>query len=264
MSDAGSAIRRIMVALDTHPWNLAALEELAELARGLRAELAGLFVEDINLFRLCDLPGGEVSLASGNLRRPERGALERELRGRAEFARRTLERVAVQRRVSWSFAVTRGQMEEAVLGPVTEIDLVALSRRHRGFLSGAGEAKAGRQAVAALYRGGEGARRVLDVATRVAVRARSPLVLLLPTDDPATETRLREEIDAALRQSGLDFGCRVFRPSVQALAGTLAQARILVLEAGVARAIDAVLPGVGVDLLLVREPGDQPASSPST
>jgi nucleotide-binding universal stress UspA family protein len=265
MSDAGRAIRRILVALDTHPWNLSALEEAAELARDMQAELAGLFVEDVNLFRLCELPSGEVSLAGG-LRRPVREALERELRGQAEFARRTLERVAAARRVSWSFTVTRGQVEETVLGAATQADLVTLSRRQRGFAPGVEPRTGHRNAVAAHYRGGAGGQRVLSVAMRLAAFQGSPLALLVPGDEPTAEAQLRQEIQAALRPGGHVFEIQPFRPSAQGLARALerARARSLVLEAGVARAIGAVLPDVGVDLLLVREATDQPASNSAT
>ena len=44
-------IRRILVALDTSKHSLAALEAADELAAWLKAELFGLFVEDINLLR---------------------------------------------------------------------------------------------------------------------------------------------------------------------------------------------------------------------
>ncbi|MBM3491105.1 MAG: hypothetical protein FJX68_11770 [Alphaproteobacteria bacterium] len=268
MSSFSSPIRRIMVALDAHAWDLDALEQVAELALELHAELAGLFVEDINLFRLCELPGGEVSLASGSLRRPEREAMERDLRGQAEMARRTLERVAVQRRLAWSFRVTRGRTEETVLGAAGEADLVALARRHRGFRQAASHERVGRQrqAVAAHYRGGEGAKRVLDVALRAAARTGGRLLVLLPDDDPAAAGRLEAEIAAVLASSAIGFEILRFGPSVKGLAAALEQtrARLLVLEASVARAIEAVMPEVAVDLLLVREPDRQPASNSAT
>ena len=49
-------IRRILVALDASRHSLAALEAAAELAARLKAELVGLFVEDIDLLRLAGLP----------------------------------------------------------------------------------------------------------------------------------------------------------------------------------------------------------------
>ncbi|MBK7177644.1 MAG: universal stress protein [Chloroflexi bacterium] len=49
-------IQRILVALDASPHSLAALEAAIDLAERLDAELQGLFVEDINLLRLAQLP----------------------------------------------------------------------------------------------------------------------------------------------------------------------------------------------------------------
>ena len=45
------AIRRILVALDTSPHSQAAMEAAIELAARFEAELAGMFVEDVNLLR---------------------------------------------------------------------------------------------------------------------------------------------------------------------------------------------------------------------
>ncbi|MGB7837261.1 MAG: universal stress protein, partial [Terrimicrobiaceae bacterium] len=58
-------IRRILVALDASAHSRAALEAACELALGLDAELSGLFVEDINLLRLAQLPfASEISYPS--------------------------------------------------------------------------------------------------------------------------------------------------------------------------------------------------------
>ncbi len=43
-------IRRILVALDASPHSQAALEAASDLADALKAELVGIFVEDVNLF----------------------------------------------------------------------------------------------------------------------------------------------------------------------------------------------------------------------
>ena len=47
---------RIVVALDASPNSVAALRAGAELASLLGVDLEGLFVEDIDLVRLCGLP----------------------------------------------------------------------------------------------------------------------------------------------------------------------------------------------------------------
>ena len=59
-------IRRILVALDASRHSLAALEAASELAEALKAELVGIFVEDVNLLYLAGLPfAREVRYLSG-------------------------------------------------------------------------------------------------------------------------------------------------------------------------------------------------------
>ena len=50
------AVKRILIALDPSRRGQSALQAAAHLAAGTGAELAGLFVEDINLLRLAGLP----------------------------------------------------------------------------------------------------------------------------------------------------------------------------------------------------------------
>ena len=121
-------VRRILVALDAGPDSLSRLEQAAMLAAEMRIELAGLFVEDDDLFRLCGLPVREISLGSGAVRRPDRATMERELRIRQAEARRRLQDVAARRQVSWSFEVRRGRGRETLLGAAGDADVVAMSR----------------------------------------------------------------------------------------------------------------------------------------
>ena len=50
------AIGRILVALDASPHSLNALRAAAELAAVTESELHGLYIEDLNLLRMCGLP----------------------------------------------------------------------------------------------------------------------------------------------------------------------------------------------------------------
>jgi len=84
-------ISRVLVTFDTFPLGQAALEAAAGLASGLGAELAGLFVEDINLMRMAELPfARELGLSSAAVRRVEAIELERTLRLQAERVRTAL------------------------------------------------------------------------------------------------------------------------------------------------------------------------------
>lgn len=122
-------IRRILVALDASQPSLAALETAAELAARLEAELVGLFVEDINLLRLAELPfAQELGIFSATGRRLDTEQLERQLQAQAERARRALAAKAERAHVRWSFQITRGVVAPQVIGAATEADLVILGR----------------------------------------------------------------------------------------------------------------------------------------
>lgn len=126
--DAPRVIRRIVVALDASPDSLAALEASAELAAALSAELIGLYVEDVNVLRLVGRSHAtEIDLFSGRSRRIGRRDLERQLRIQAARARRTLERLAEQRSVAWSFRTARGRVTAELLG--AGADLITLGVR---------------------------------------------------------------------------------------------------------------------------------------
>ncbi len=131
-------IRRILVGLDASRHSLAALEAAVDLAARMEAELVGLFVEDINLLRLAELPfAREVGGFSATRRRLDSRQMERQLQVQAERARRALEAYARRVQVHWSFRVTRGGVALELLSAATEADLVILGRAGH-FASGTG------------------------------------------------------------------------------------------------------------------------------
>ena len=128
-SDREPTIKRILIALDASPHSLSALEAAAELATSLRAELLGLFVEDINLLRLAELPfAREVGHFSGTVRRVSTRHLERQLQTQAGRARQALDAIAGRAQVQWSFQVTRGQIASELQAAALDADLVILGK----------------------------------------------------------------------------------------------------------------------------------------
>jgi nucleotide-binding universal stress UspA family protein len=125
--------RRVVVALDASPPSLEAARTAAELARALGAELAGLFVEDVNVLRLAALPFGQQVTSSGGAERPlERAAVEAELRALASWAREALAAAAGSVHVSWSFEVRRGPLPDAVLSAAGRSDVLVVGARGHG------------------------------------------------------------------------------------------------------------------------------------
>lgn len=127
-------VHRILVALDASSHSLAALEAAAELAARLEAEVLGLFVEDVNLLRLAELPfTQEVCVSTTARRRLDVEGLERQLRAQAARMRRALAVYAERAHVRWSFQVTRGVISREVLTAASEADLITLGRTGRSF-----------------------------------------------------------------------------------------------------------------------------------
>lgn len=122
-------VRRILVALDASPNSLAALREAADLAASLGAELIGLYVEDINLLRLADLPfareTGTFTYTSHNINRQQ---IEQHLRSQARQARRALQTLAENRRLRWSFSVVQGVIARELLAAAEQSDLMIVGK----------------------------------------------------------------------------------------------------------------------------------------
>lgn len=122
-------IERILVALDASPHSLAALEAAVELAEKLGAELRGLFIEDINLLRLAQLPvARELRYPRTITYKLDAAQMEAQLRGQAAQARRYLEELAGSHEVPHSFSVVRGGVTTSLLQAALDSDLLVLGR----------------------------------------------------------------------------------------------------------------------------------------
>ncbi|HWR77680.1 MAG TPA: universal stress protein [Thiobacillus sp.] len=121
---------RIWVALDESPRSTAALTAAAALAEELDAELAGLFVEDVDLQHLFGLPfAREFSVLTGEGRPLSQGEVERTWRRQAETQQRLLAEAAGRLRLRWSFRVTRGRVSAEVNTLAQAFDLIVLGKR---------------------------------------------------------------------------------------------------------------------------------------
>lgn len=121
--------RRIVVALDASSHSHAALAAAVALAGRLHSELQGIFVEDINLLRLAELPFAREVRFGLSAARPVQGEeLLRGLRARAAVLRRELEELAEQNKVSSTFRVVRGAVAGELIAAALEADVLALGR----------------------------------------------------------------------------------------------------------------------------------------
>ncbi len=194
--------RRVLVAVDFTGHRPLALESAAGLAARLRAELVALFVEDIDLMRLAELPfAREVDRTSGETRALDHSQVSRALRARAEVARRALDRVTQTFSVRASMQVVRGRYMTEALSAAAETDVLFLARTRRPAfgvshagepgLKGGGRGGSVRpEPVWVLYDGSPEADRALRLAGTLA-EGQAPLAVMLLTS-PERDARTLE------------------------------------------------------------------------
>jgi nucleotide-binding universal stress UspA family protein len=200
-----------VLALDISPRSRAALEMAAALAVELDVELAGLFVEDIDLLHLGGLPfTREVGFLTTVSRPIDLEYLELALRREAEEARRLLAEAAAVRRLRWSFQIVRGQIASELFALAGEPDLIVLGKGARRGLRPLGaslaEAECGPCAarpVLALFDGSPAARRALDLAGLLARANRAELHLLLSGATDEEFSRNAAEAGELLRRAAI-------------------------------------------------------------
>jgi nucleotide-binding universal stress UspA family protein len=213
-------IRRILVAVDASLHSLAALEAASALADALKAELVGIFVEDINLLHLAALPFAREVRYLSSLDRPlDRASMERELRIQAEQVRQMLAEVAGRRQIRWSFRVVRGQVVAELLTAAQEADLMALGRASwastRRVRLGTTAREVVTQAllpvlilqhghticppVQLVYDGSPGAKRALATASHMASISGGHLTVTVVAATAEGAQRFQEEVDGRLQ-----------------------------------------------------------------
>lgn len=250
-------IRRILVALDASPHSQAALDAAASVAALLNAELVGMFVEDINLLRVAQLPFvREVSFPNAEMRDIDEEIMERHWQRLAGEARRQLIELANERKLSWSFGIERGGVTDRLLAASQDMDLVAIGRLGRslsrqirlGSTARNVLAKGKRslllmqtsidldQPVLVIFDGSEMARRALGVAAVLAQKS-SSLRVLIWTEDQELAQQLRSQIVEQLGDQELEISFRRFYPSdINRLIDFLQKSHLGLLIVGVADA----------------------------
>ncbi|HSL41573.1 MAG TPA: hypothetical protein VK857_14470 [Desulforhopalus sp.] len=186
-------IVRIWVALDDSPRSAAALLTATALAAELDAELAGLFVEDIDLEHLCRLPfAREYSALTGVGRPLAAEEIERAWRREARAMQLLLAEAAARSRLRWSFRVARGRVGVEVSTLARALDLIVLGRRsgmgmtvvHTTHLLADLHQRVG--PVLVLFESVAVSSRSLETAAKLARSSGAELVLLIRDGDPAS------------------------------------------------------------------------------
>ena len=120
---------RILVAVDASPHSQAALEAAVDMAARFHAELIVLFVEDINVFRIAELPfAHEVGQYSAGRRRLETERIERRLRSRSRVIREQFQALIMRASVQGTFRVARGIIRQEIQTAAQEADVLIVGR----------------------------------------------------------------------------------------------------------------------------------------
>lgn len=179
-----AAVRRVLVALDTLSRSQAALHTAGALAAEFDAELAGLFVEDIDLARLFALPfARELCVLSGELRPLSPADIERGWRRDAAMLEQRLAEAAGALRLRWSFRVARGRRVVEASVQAQAVDLVVLAARAAALPETTRVPTAAAPVLVLAEPGRPDAG--IDLGVRLARRSGTELVLLIPAADPA-------------------------------------------------------------------------------
>lgn len=122
--------KRILVVLDASEGNLQALDAAVQLAAREHAELIGMFLVDVNLIRMTELPFvREIRFPSATESRMDLLRLERELKVRTEKLLKTFADLADHARVRWSFRSVRGHITTELVSAASTANFLLLAGR---------------------------------------------------------------------------------------------------------------------------------------
>ena len=214
-------IRRIAVTLDAFDLSIVALDQAARLARRMGAQLEGIFIEDIDLLQLAEMPFlREVRKSSRSVEAMNPVRMEQEFRVLARRAERLLGEQATRHHVSWSFRIWRGSIDTDLLDAAMEVDVLALSRLGSALTRGHPTLH-GHNTIAVLYGDSEPAARALETAAGMAAELHAVLNILLPVAGGTDSAALRQKV---VSQLGEQAGMAQFIPMPDAAMPSLVEA----------------------------------------
>jgi len=198
---------RVVLATTTDLRDRILLDMAVNLAVSRSAELLALFVEDINLLNMSDLPFTmEVDCSSASLRKLDAKRVGRSLRAQTKSLHTALSQLATAQSLSSSVRVVRGHFLREALAAADQADVLILgAARTIAHKPGAEAASGPRGPVAVLYAGAEEDTAALRLAMEVTRARRSSLIVLCTAnaDDAAVISdleRLGGDLPYKIRQ----------------------------------------------------------------
>lgn len=196
---------RIIVALNACRRDLGGLELAANLAARKGCELEALFVEEVNLINVADLPfTKEVARSSGTERAFDQPRIERAQRASLSQIQQAIDRFNDELQVRASLKVVRGHFVRTALAIEDDVEVLVLSRR--------GEARAGKSGTAAgfpgthalgpapiwaIVDGTEESLLALEAAVEVAAAEPARLIVAVPGNRANLIDKVRSRLAAA-------------------------------------------------------------------
>ncbi len=195
------------MAVDSTLRSLAALDMAAALAAECQAHLETLFIEDVNLLTLAELPfASELDRTSGELRRVDPTNMASALQAQARRVQQALKSASDSRGVQCSLRVVRGHyIREVTSLSGADVLFMSTSPRlavtHRFRLSAPGRtAQARRAAPVCVYcNGSAAAERAVALAGELAVLLDTALVVLRTDREPTVAVDRVRELTRAVR-----------------------------------------------------------------
>jgi len=191
---------RILVMLGSTESDRAALEALRLLADTPPAEILGMFVEDIELLMLAELPiAREYCLLTHVERHLQTPDIERQFRIQARAAQQALAEIAGRLGSTLSFRTVRGITTALLREALAETDLMLFGAGRRalrvpgGFTRATASRTSRQQPVAVVFDGSDAAQRALQVALQIAPDEVIPLTVILTASNPDHVCALAEQ-----------------------------------------------------------------------
>ncbi len=210
------SVRRVLLPMMSSELSERTLDLAADLASAFEAELVGIFVKEVDLLNLAELPFSTAfDRQFGQRRALSRPRMERALDDLSNKARAALGALAQRRKLAWSFEVRTGHPIEMAVEEASEFDLLAfggsLCALARTALRGPEpiacasllliERDMGKgRPILVVY---DGSTAVLAVAAKLAGVLGGALRVLIAIDDVTAAKRLRRNAKAWLTRRSL-------------------------------------------------------------
>ncbi|WP_455220261.1 hypothetical protein [Kaarinaea lacus] len=168
-------VLQVLLALDAATHNIDALETAITLASQLRAELIGLFIEDVELLRSANLPfAREIAAESGEERLITADYIERALRAWSAEVQAQLAKEAQKANIKYTFRTVHNRRIETLLSETGESNLLIISHSRHQLVAPISKS----DVVYLLFDGSSEAHHGVAIASEMALRGLEHVVLI--------------------------------------------------------------------------------------